>query len=116
MVKRIRRPRVAAAVLGMSFSGFNEARKADPDFQHCLPIPIGKRAIGFDDDDLLRVQLRKAARRDGLSDDRLDEEVERRLIKERARESLIAEEKERLAAKVRNEKRNSARAAKLVAA
>jgi hypothetical protein len=109
-VKIILRPHDAAKAVGLPFSSFNEARKQDPDFVHCRAIVLGLRAIGFDSDEVLKVVLRKAARRDGFTDDHLDEEVERRFIEEKARELLIEEARQRLAHKPRN------KAVKLVAA
>jgi predicted DNA-binding transcriptional regulator AlpA len=92
----ILRARPAAAFLGVGFSHFNAARNDDPDFQDCKAVPLGERAIGFFRSDLLKVLLRKEARRDGVAPEHLDEEVQLRFIKRRAEEELIAEAKARL--------------------
>jgi hypothetical protein len=111
----ILRPRPAAAFCGYKYSTFNEARVKDPDFRALKAVPLGERAIGFFGDDLLRVLFRKAARRDGVAPNQLDEEIERRLIERRAQEALIAEAKARLETRARTERRKAGRLARVEA-
>jgi hypothetical protein len=115
MSNEILRARPAAAFLGMGFSHFNAARHSDPDFQDCKAVPLGERAIGFFRSNLLKVLLRKEARRDGVAPEHLDEEVQRRFIKRRAEEELISEAKEGLVTKARSERHKVTRAARLEA-
>ena len=92
MPKKMLRGRPAADHLRDSFSSFNRKRNEDPDYAILRKgIPLGERAIGFDVDDLDRVILIKMCRRDGIADDQIGEEVERRLLALRIREREIEE-------------------------
>jgi hypothetical protein len=89
---KLLRPRSAAAFFGMGYSTFNAARIADPDFAALRRgVPLGERAIGFDEDDCLKVKLIKECRRDSIADCEINAEVERRFVAKKAQELRIAE-------------------------
>jgi predicted DNA-binding transcriptional regulator AlpA len=96
-VRKIVRPRQCAELLGMGFSTFDLARREDPDFKILEPpIPIGPRAIGFFEDDVLRLQLLKASRGAGVSDADRKRWIEDRLIEALARSEQVSECRARL--------------------
>jgi hypothetical protein len=83
--------------MGMPPSSFDAARANDPDFKILEPpIPLGERAIGFFEDDLLRIQLLKASRGAGVSDADREAWIEDRLIETLARGEIVAERRARL--------------------
>jgi len=99
VIEQDMRPKAAAAFFPMPFSSFNRARYDDPDFARLKKgIPIGLRAIIFTYDDCLWVKLIKECRRDGIADDKLEAEVERRFIAKKAQNVRIAEEAKKLSA------------------
>jgi hypothetical protein len=86
------RPRRAAAHLGDTYSNFNRKRALDPDYAVLKHgIPLGKRAIAFEIDDLDRVLLIKQCRRDGVPAHKITQEIEKRLFEQRVRERQIAD-------------------------
>jgi hypothetical protein len=108
-LQKIIRQKEFAALLGLPHPSLEKALRFDPDFAHCRPIKLGVRAVGYEFDDALRVALIKICRRDGVPAERLEAEVEKRLIEEHARAELIAEARARLEQKARTNKRSKTR-------
>jgi hypothetical protein len=106
-VQKIIRQKGFAEFLGLPLPSFEKALRFDPDFAHCRPIKLGVRAVGYEFDDALRVALIKICRRDGVPPERLEAEVEKRLIEEHARAELIAEARARLEAKTKTNRKSS---------
>jgi hypothetical protein len=104
-LQKIIRIKGFAKFLDMPQPTLEKALRFDPDFAHCKPIKLGLRAVGYQFEDVVRVALIKICRRDGIPAERVEAEVEARLIDELARADMIAAARVRLEAKTRSASR-----------
>jgi predicted DNA-binding transcriptional regulator AlpA len=89
MVKKCTRPQAAAARLQISLASLYDKIANDPEFPK--PYPLGEKAVAFDDDELLRWQLRQIAKREGILEAERATWVEDRFIEEKATAERVAE-------------------------
>jgi predicted DNA-binding transcriptional regulator AlpA len=87
--KTFSRPKAAAKKLGLPLSSFYEKMAHDPAFPKA--VALGAKAVAFDDDELLRSQLGRIAKRDRIPANQLERWIAEKIVEERALAERTAE-------------------------
>jgi predicted DNA-binding transcriptional regulator AlpA len=88
-VKTFTRPKALSERLGLPMASLYDKVANDPRFPK--PFNMGPRAVGFDDDEVLRYQLNLLAERDGVGEAERESWIEAEFIKQKAVAERVAE-------------------------